>query len=54
MGVKAKRVQCDEIRSFTAAKQKNVPNMKNPIEGAGDTWPKAGRPKTYKKQTDQP
>ena len=37
-GVTAKRIQCDEIWSFTAAKQKNVPNMKNPVEGAGDTW----------------
>ena len=37
-GVKAKRVQVDEIWSFTAAKQKNVAAMKKPIEGAGDTW----------------
>jgi IS1 family transposase len=37
-GVKAKRVQCDEIWSFTAAKQKNVAAMKKPAEGAGDTW----------------
>lgn len=36
--VQAKRVQVDEIWSFTAAKQKNVPNMKNYVEGAGDTW----------------
>lgn len=36
--VKASRVQCDEIWSFTAAKQKNVPDMKNPVDGAGDTW----------------
>lgn len=36
--VKAKRVQCDEIWSFTAAKQKNVAAMKNQLEGAGDTW----------------
>jgi IS1 family transposase len=36
--VKAKRVQVDEIWSFTAAKQKNVANMKAPIAGAGDTW----------------
>ena len=28
-GVKAKRVQVDEIWSFTAAKQKNVPSMKS-------------------------
>ncbi|MER9329801.1 IS1 family transposase [Mesorhizobium sp. M0488] len=36
--VKAKRVQCDEIWSFTAAKQKNVAAMKNTVDGAGDTW----------------
>lgn len=36
--VKATLVQCDEIWSFTAAKQKNVASMKNPVEGAGDTW----------------
>src|SRR5215203_4023756 len=37
-GVKARRVQVDEIWSFTAAKQKNVPNMNRRVEGAGDTW----------------
>ena len=37
-GVKARRVQVDEIWSFTAAKQKNVAGMKVPVEGAGDTW----------------
>jgi IS1 family transposase len=37
-GVKAKRVQVDEIWSFTGAKQKNVPTMKAPMDGAGDTW----------------
>ena len=37
-GVKARRVQVDEIWSFTAAKQKNVPTMKKPVQGAGDTW----------------
>lgn len=36
--VAAKRVQCDEIWSFTAAKQKNVATMKNETYGAGDTW----------------
>jgi len=36
--VKAKRVQVDEIWSFTAAKQKNVATMKAPVAGAGDTW----------------
>jgi IS1 family transposase len=37
-GVKAHRVQVDEIWSFTAAKQKNVAKMKVPVAGAGDTW----------------
>src|SRR5665213_185109 len=37
-GVKAGRVQVDEIWSFTAAKQKNVASMKAPVEGTGDTW----------------
>lgn len=37
-GVKASKVQVDEIWSFTAAKEKNVASMKNPIDGAGDTW----------------
>jgi len=37
-GVEAKRVQVDEIWSFTAAKEKNVAKMKKPVEGAGDTW----------------
>ena len=36
--VKAKRVQVDEIWSFTAAKAKNVAAMKTPVAGAGDTW----------------
>jgi IS1 family transposase len=36
--VKAKRVQVDEIWSFCATKQKNVPSMKNPVDGAGDVW----------------
>jgi IS1 family transposase len=37
-GVKARRVQVDEIWSFTAAKQKNVASMKAPVARAGDTW----------------
>lgn len=37
-GVKAERVQCDEIWSFVAAKQKNVKTMKEPVNGAGDVW----------------
>ena len=36
--VTASKVQCDEIWTFTAAKQKNVAKMKVPVEGAGDTW----------------
>jgi IS1 family transposase len=36
--VKVRRVQADEIWSFVAAKQKNVPDMKAPVEGAGDVW----------------
>jgi len=36
--VKAKRVQVDEIWSFVGAKAKNVPNMKAPVDGAGDVW----------------
>ncbi len=37
-GVTAKRVQVDEIWSFTYAKQKNVASAKAAPEGAGDTW----------------
>lgn len=36
--VASKRVQVDEIWSFTYAKQKNVPTAKAAPEGAGDTW----------------
>ena len=36
--VRAKRVQVDEIWSFTYAKQKNVAMAKAAPEGAGDTW----------------
>jgi IS1 family transposase len=36
--VKAERIQCDEIWSFTYAKQKNVKMAKSAPEGAGDTW----------------
>jgi len=36
--VTSNRVQCDEIWSFTGAKQKNVAGMKKPVDGAGDTW----------------
>jgi IS1 family transposase len=37
-GVKARRVQVDEIWSFTYAKQRNVPTAKAAPEDAGDTW----------------
>lgn len=37
-GIQAKRVQCDEIWSFTYAKQKNVASAKAAPDGAGDTW----------------
>jgi IS1 family transposase len=37
-GLKSKRIQCDEIWSFVAAKQKNVAAMKTPVQGAGDIW----------------
>jgi IS1 family transposase len=37
-GVKARRVQCDEIWSFVYAKAKNVPTAKAPPQGAGDCW----------------
>lgn len=37
-GVKAKRVQVDEIWSFTYAKQRNVEGAKAAPDGAGDTW----------------
>ncbi|MDA8232734.1 MAG: IS1 family transposase [Magnetospirillum sp.] len=36
--VKARRVQCDEIWSFTHCKQKNVKDAKAAPEAAGDTW----------------
>ncbi|MEJ0094969.1 MAG: IS1 family transposase [Methylocella sp.] len=36
--VKAKRVQVDEIWSFTYAKQKNVAAAKAAPSGSGDTW----------------
>ena len=37
-GVKAKRVQVDEIWTFTYAKQRNVASAKAAPAGAGDTW----------------
>ncbi len=37
-GVKAKRVQCDEVWSFCYAKERAVPTAKAAPEGAGDVW----------------
>ena len=37
-GVKARRVQCDEIWAFCYAKAKNVATAKAAPEGAGDIW----------------
>lgn len=37
-GLKAKRVQCDEIWSFCYAKAKNVPTAKTAPDNAGDVW----------------
>jgi IS1 family transposase len=37
-GLASKRIQVDEIWSFTYAKQKNVAAAKAAPEGAGDTW----------------
>lgn len=38
VGVRARLVQCDEIWSFTYAKQKNIATAKAAPEDAGDTW----------------
>ncbi len=37
-GVKASRIQCDEIWSFCYAKAKNVAGAKAAPDGAGDVW----------------
>ena len=37
-GVKASRIQCDEIWSFCYAKDKNVARAKAAPDGAGDVW----------------
>jgi IS1 family transposase len=37
-GVKATRIQCDEIWAFCYAKKRNVPTAKAAPEGAGDSW----------------
>jgi IS1 family transposase len=36
--VKASKIQCDELWSFTYAKKKNVATAKAAPKGAGDTW----------------
>ncbi len=38
VNVKASKIQCDELWSFTYAKKKNVATAKAAPEGAGDTW----------------
>ena len=37
-GVSADRVECDEIWSYCYAKERNAPNAKGVIDGAGDLW----------------
>ncbi len=37
-GVRAKRVQCDEIWAFCYAKQRNVSTAKDAPDQAGDLW----------------
>jgi IS1 family transposase len=37
-GLKAKRVQCDEVWSFIYTKQRNVSGAKAAPDGAGDAW----------------
>jgi IS1 family transposase len=37
-GVKASRVECDEIWSFNSCKRANLPKAKAAPEGAGDVW----------------
>ena len=37
-GIKAKRIQCDEIWSFVYSKQRNVPQAKQGQFGVGDVW----------------
>jgi IS1 family transposase len=37
-GVKASRIQCDEIWSFCYAKEKNLATAKAAPDGAGDVW----------------
>jgi len=37
-GLNSKRIQCDEIWSFTYAKERNAKNAKAAPEGAGGPW----------------
>jgi IS1 family transposase len=37
-GVKAARIECDEVWAFCYSKQKNVAGAKTAPEGAGDVW----------------
>ncbi len=37
-GINAKRVQCDEIWSFTYGKERNLPDRLRGTPGVGDTW----------------
>jgi IS1 family transposase len=37
-GVKARRIQVDELWSFCGAKDRNVATMKAPVDGAGSVW----------------
>jgi IS1 family transposase len=37
-GLRAKRIQCDEVWSFVYAKQRNVSGAKAAPDGAGDAW----------------
>ena len=37
-GLRTRRVQVDELWSFTYCKEKTVPHAKKPPQGAGDTW----------------
>lgn len=37
-GVQSKRIPCDELRSFTYAKQKNALGAQSALGGAGDPW----------------
>jgi hypothetical protein len=47
-GVKATRIQCDEVWAFCYSKQRNVATAKAAPEGAGDvwTWTALGKPVT--------